>query len=184
MLKDHITIYRENHNATEAQLKTLEHRIVKYERYIEKARRTINKIYKKKLYWTEEMKLWAKEELSVYFPGYELEILGPFGLRSEISIWFKCKGWDEMERDIRYRAPYLYSFSVEPGNLIRNEEDGTFLYRRDTSVNTNSYAPNTIGAINGMNNPAIPIPDDISNEDFIHLFHPDYNTTLIDKITL
>ena len=82
------------------------------------------------------------KELLPLFPGRYYEILGPFGLTSETAIYFYKDG---DKNDIR-------SITFRPGKLENGE-----LCWVDYATNTHEFAPSTLGGINGMNHPSIPL---------------------------
>ena len=91
------------------------------------------------------------------------EILGPFGLRGETSIWFKKKDSNAKYCD--------YSLTV----TLHNEWDNNSIYkdqycmssmkavelRYDTGVRDNSYQCGSIGELNGFNKIETPLPESI-----------------------
>ena len=97
------------------------------------------------------------------------EILGPFGLRGETSIWFKKKDSDAKYCD--------YSLTI----TLHNEWDNNSIYkdrycmssmksvelRYDTGVRDNSYQHGSIGELNGFNKIESPLPESI--EDIVNL---------------
>ena len=91
------------------------------------------------------------------------EILGPFGLRAETSIWFKKKDstakycdyslsltvHNEWEKDNYYKGQYCMS-TMKSVHL-----------RYDTYERDNSYQNGSIGELNGFNKIEAPLPESI-----------------------
>ena len=91
------------------------------------------------------------------------EILGPFGLRGETSIWFKKKGstakycdyslsltvHNEWEKDCQYKGKYCMG-------VMKNVH-----LRYDTYKRNDSYERGSIGELNGFNKIEAPLPESI-----------------------
>lgn len=77
------------------------------------------------------------------------EILGPFGLCSEVSIHF-CEDEKSLEKVEKIKSIHFRSHF--------NEEE-LRLSVIDYSKNTEEFAENTIGNLNGMNYPSIDVTD-------------------------
>lgn len=80
------------------------------------------------------------------------EAYGPFGLRSEVSIF-----WHSSEDDLDKPT---YSLRLTPYNLA------TGVIHFDTGEVSEHYDPNTIGALNGLGNQTAPLPDSL--DELIH----------------
>jgi hypothetical protein len=80
--------------------------------------------------------------------GYKYSILGPFGIGARTSIHFS-KG-DSPAKSITF----------EPGQLPE-------LRVVDFRTNTKSFAPGSMGEINGFNFPCVQVPDNASIQWFI-----------------
>jgi len=97
------------------------------------------------------------EALTDEFPNSHYELGGPFGLDCETSISL-------------YEGKKLLAFlQFVPGNLDEGE-----IFLRDYSVDTHRFGSGTIGEVNGMNHPSIPIPIDADISwflDKIQYFH-------------
>lgn len=87
------------------------------------------------------------------------EIYGPFGLGAETSIYFFADG---EKGDIVHKETYRIT-------LHPSCKDGTgsyaerFYFTYNTGEKRNSYAPGTIGELNGFNNVEAPLPDDMDS---------------------
>ena len=93
------------------------------------------------------------------------EILGPFGLRAETSIWFKKKDstakycdysltltvHNEWDKDNYYKGQYCMS-TMKSVHL-----------RYDTYERDNTYQHGSIGALNGFNKIEAPLPESIDD---------------------
>ena len=87
------------------------------------------------------------------------EILGPFGLNCETSIWF----WNTKEE---HKECNVYSITFRPN--INRDNPSTFGFTvKDYSVNTKRYASGTLGEVNGGNYPSIFPPDDADLQWFL-----------------
>ncbi len=135
------------------------------ERSIERAKKSKNNIYHPR--WIKILENIAKEMLQYFPEGYTSEILGPFGIGSKTSIWIKNPDWN-INNDIKYKAPQLYSFEVSP-DLTNN----TF-YKVDNDINTGEYAKGTIGEVNGLNHPEIAIVNTTTIKELIEMYYPNY----------
>lgn len=79
------------------------------------------------------------------------ELLGPFGITHSMSIHFFKKG---VKKKGIYDVPgAIQSITFVPGQ-------GAELRIKDESKNTGEFSPSSIGAVNGMNHPDIPITED------------------------
>ncbi|WP_084270642.1 hypothetical protein, partial [Mycobacterium avium] len=81
--------------------------------------------------------------LRPHFPQYRLRVLGPFGLCSETAI----HAYDE-------RGECVGSVAFRPSGNRLNVVD----YRRDSG----RFAPNTLGALNGLNHPEAAAPTSVA----------------------
>ena len=89
------------------------------------------------------------EEMQKDFPDRHFEVLGPFGLHSEVSIHFYKNGVSEKEKFQRDNC-----LSITFVSISLNDEELAIL---DTGTNTHEYPEGTIAAMNGGNHPRIPI---------------------------
>lgn len=91
------------------------------------------------------------------------EILGPFGLRGETSIWFKKPNSTAQYCDYRLcltvetKYDKNYTYKGEYCSPVMSE---VFL-RYDTGVRVNEYQEGSIGYLNGYNNVEAPLPNSI-----------------------
>ena len=84
------------------------------------------------------------------------EMLGPHGVTCAVSVHFYKVGVPEKQR---FEGDNCVSITFRPGNL-----DIAELFIVDYTKNTGRYSPGTIGQINGMNYPGVPVKQDL---DFI-----------------
>jgi hypothetical protein len=103
-------------------------------------------------------------QMAKHFPGTNMDIMGPFGLSAEVNVLFKKKG--VADNDLFKTPQDVRSISFRPGDL----REGKILIV-DTNTNTRHYAKNTIGDINGMNHPSIPITSKMSVKDLVKYVH-------------
>lgn len=99
----------------------------------------------------------ALKEISKYIcerTGYDYEILGPFGLRAQSSLWIVDK--TKSRKDLS--AYIIWSLSVSP----HYEDNGHTQYLTyDTGKKQGNYHPNSLGALNGFDNVEDILPDTI-----------------------
>lgn len=99
----------------------------------------------------------ALKEIGEYIceqTGYDYEILGPFGLRSQSSLWIVDKTKDKREEFGKY---IIWSISVIPNY----DEDNVQYLTYDTGKKVGGYHPNSLGAMNGFDNIEEMLPDTI-----------------------
>lgn len=99
----------------------------------------------------------ALKEIGEYIcekTGYEYEILGPFGLRCQSSLWIIDPNKDTGETGIEN---LVWSLSV----TSRTNEDNTQYLMYDTGEKKPGYHPNSLGAMNGFDNVEAILPDTI-----------------------
>lgn len=100
--------------------------------------------------WMDEIIKPIASQIAALYPDRDMEILGPFGICAETSIHLYKKGLTEEQK-----------FSEE-GNcisvtLIHGDLDRGEIKIRDYTKDTGEFRDNTLGAINGMNHPSIPV---------------------------
>ena len=113
--------------------------------------------------WHANLVIPLAEVLTPLLGCDKYEILGPFGLRAETSIWFKKKDstakycdyslsltvHNEWEKDNYYKGQYCMS-TMKSVHL-----------RYDTCERDNSYQNGSIGELNGFNKIEAPLPESI-----------------------
>lgn len=116
------------------------------ERRAETARRTIEGCYKH--LGTHVMVTQIAEALAPYFPDYQLEVLGPFGLGNDTVI--------------HANDPTIQGRGCKAvGSLAFRPYDAAGLRLIDRSRNTGEYSASSLGGINGFNYPDVELPDSI-----------------------
>ena len=113
--------------------------------------------------WHANLVIPLAEILTPLLECESYEILGPFGLRAETSIWFKKKDstakycdysltltvHNEWETDNHYKGQYCM-------NTMKSVH-----LRYDTYERDNSYERGSIGELNGFNKIEAPLPESI-----------------------
>ena len=98
----------------------------------------------------------ALKEIGEYIcekTGYEYEILGPFGLRCQSSLWIVDK-----TKDRKSLMDYIvWSLSI----TAKTNGDNTQYLMYDTGEKKSGYHPNSLGAMNGFDNVEAILPDAI-----------------------
>ena len=98
----------------------------------------------------------ALKEIGEYIcenTGYDYEILGPFGMRANSSLWIVDKTKDRQNDLMNY---IVWSISVCP----HTNDEGEYL-TYDTGKKKGNYDPRSIGALNGFDNIEEILPDTI-----------------------
>jgi len=142
-----VSEYVEENLAYQTKDKYLENRIAHREAQLTRLKKRLHNNYMNAPSWIDEIIKPIAEEMTKHFPDRRYEILGPFGLACETAIHFYLNGSDNIETCL--------SITFRPGNLDKGE-----IKIVDYSKDTGSYEKNTIGEVNGMNYPSIPIPKD------------------------
>lgn len=124
-----------------------------YER-IERTKRYLKKLHKK--HWKDLFIQPLTEALKSHFPDRECEVLGPFGLGSQVTIIFKEKGSDDFEK--------AKSLTLTPVDL----DNGVFAWIDENSPS--SYEKGTIGGLNNLGHRTYKIPTNATVEHIATLF--------------
>ena len=112
-------------------------------------------------HWKENLIVPIAEEIAKRLDR-DYEILGPFGLGCEMSIHFMIKGLPDQKKD--YKAWYAVAFddmlslTFRPGDIENGE-----LKLVDLRKNTGKFPEGSIGEVNGMNHPRLPMPETIDD---------------------
>ena len=130
-------------------------RIEQREKQIERLKKKLEKLP----FWSESLIKPIAEELVKHFPDRCYDILGPFGLSSEIAIHFYRIGVDEKHM---FDGDNCISITFRPGDLDKGE-----LRLVDHKTNTGEFRKGTIGDMNGMNYPTIPLSPDTTIEELL-----------------
>jgi len=135
----------------------IEARIEEREKQIER----LNKKLEKLPFWKDGLIKPIAEELIKRFPDRRYAILGPFGLTAETAIHFYRIGVDEKQL---FDGDNCISITFRPGDLEKGE-----LKIVNHKENTGEYREGTLGEVNGMNNPTIPLSPDMTIEELSKL---------------
>jgi len=118
---------------------------------IEMRRKQIERLEKKlhkQPFWRDSSVKHIAEALEERYPDRYADVLGPFGLGSEVSIHLYKKG---VSKDKRTEGNNCISITFRPGDLDKGE-----LLIKDYRQNTGRFAGGTVGEVNGFNFPSIP----------------------------
>lgn len=128
-----------------AQIERLEKRMAKLESYN----------------WVDDVMRPLAARVQAAMPGYRIEVLGPFGLRAEVSLHAYPGDSDDIEA--------ATSVSFEPAFEHDSEtQDCTFgLKLIDYSRDLGYYEKNTVGSLNGLNHPSTPLDPQSTVEDIV-----------------
>lgn len=130
-------------------------RIEQREKQIERLKKKLDKLP----FWQDALIKPIAEELIKQFPDRCYDILGPFGLSNETAIHFYRIGVDEKHK---FEGDNCISITFRPGNLEKGE-----LRLVDHKKNTGEFRKGTIGEMNGMNHPTIPLSPDTTIEELL-----------------
>lgn len=125
--------------------------VARIKRLIERHKKTLRRLNDNGG-WMNLMVKPLASAISERLGGIPWEIYGPFGLSAETTIYLFPSGGDDICHD------ETYSITVYPSHCT---EEFTLDY--DTGARTNTYAPGTVGALNGFNKVKAPLPDEIDN---------------------
>lgn len=137
--------YDNENTSFHGELEKLNFRAEKLAKKIEKFKNT-----KKPAHYKKSVLIPICEALQVRFGALYYELLGPSGIYSKYSLYL----WMEEEKEDNWDKCFSVTFRFF--HVIDNKSR---LGVVDYSVNTQEYAKNTIGAVNGSNHPTIFIED-------------------------
>lgn len=129
---------------------------------IDKTQKSLEAHNKKYPHFIENLLKPIAEDLQQFFPNRYYEILGPFGLGCETSIHFyknkAKKAKDNKEYHAMWDADknFCKSVTFRPLELKKGE-----LVIVNYKKNTGEFKKGTIGEINGLNHPTLPMPKTI-----------------------
>lgn len=140
----------------ETERDRLYERTDRLERQLESRRAALNRL--RGPYWRDEVVGKLAELLAPHFPEYSTyELMGPFGMQATLSIHF-------YKEAIKPGDPWLedncISVAFVPGRVFSTTGDGQ-VDLLDTATDTGQYGQGTMGDVNGMNHPRVPMPDTI-----------------------
>ena len=110
--------------------------------------------------WLDLMVRPLAKQIAKHFPNREVEILGPFGLGSRVSVWFKMKGVSE--KKIHDKKGGIKAITFQPGELDKGE-----LYVVNEKEDNGSCPKGSIGQINGFNHPTMVITPNMTIKDLL-----------------
>lgn len=156
-ITDASNAYVQKNTERTATLKYLEGRTAHRERQIKRLESRIGKLGY--VSWVDEIVEPIAKEMMKHLPVKSYDILGPFGMSAEVAIHFhkndppKRDGWHDLD---------IISICIIPLDLDKGE-----IGIRDQTVDTGQYPSGTIGELNGMNHPTIPITPDMTIDDLV-----------------
>lgn len=158
--------YLERTKKYEVERNELDQKVMKRQEDINRAERSIQRLNKKiskldRPSWVDTLIIPLAESLAKEFQ-MDYEIFGPFGLGARTSIyWKKDKKLSITEQETK-------SITLLPTNL----ELAQLYYETGHKRDDVHYQPRSIGALNGMDNEILPLPD--SMEDIIKIIERKY----------
>jgi DNA repair exonuclease SbcCD ATPase subunit len=147
--------YIQTANKVEQKRKELEEKIEKKESQVNKLKNDIEKLEQRKRKlehpsWIEYLVKPLAKELSKKL-NMPYEIYGPFGLRAEITIYFK------KDKNKSITEQLVKRLTIIPMDLSKAELG----YETGRKIEGFRCHPNSIAALNGFDNEVLPLPDDI-----------------------
>ncbi len=144
--------YTDNLAVHETERDRLNGRVRRLERQLESRRTALARLAGP--YWGDEVVGKLAELLAPHFPEYTThELMGPFGMRCQLSIHFYKKA-------IKPGDPWLddncLSVTFVPGDLRDGE-----VYLLDKATDTGQFGKGSLAELNGENHPRVPMPDTI-----------------------
>ena len=103
--------------------------------------------------WIDALVKPIADLLAAEYPDRDCAMLGPHGICARVSLHLYRKGLSDT---VRFQDGNYLSITFEPGDLGMGE-----LRLVDYTQHTRAVAPNTIGEVNGMNHPSIPMTDEM-----------------------
>lgn len=154
-----VEAHRPRAEAADAEDKRLRERIEMRQRQIERLERKLAKARAERPeppHWIHGLVAPLAKRLAEHLPGYDWEVLGPFGVNSTVSIHFEPS--DRRERGEDW-AKHLRSITFRP---THTDAGATRLRLVDYSRNLKLYPEGTMGEMNGCNYPTEPCPDEMT----------------------
>ena len=165
-IKELLDAYAEKDREWERERQALLDKIVLRNQQVKRLERRLSKLGMGP-YWIDEIIRPLADELVKHLPGRTVAILGPFGIGCRTAIHFYRDG---VEGEERCKGTNCISITFEPNDLTRFQNSplsGSKLSVVDYSVNTHRYSVGTMGQMNGLNHPVIPVPEDADIEWFL-----------------
>lgn len=148
----HYMTAQENIDSIRQRIQTRKRQIERLERKLDKAWQAAS--------WVDVLIRPLAEALASRLGCAEVDVLGPFGLNSRVSIWFfrDPVPRDERGRKIDEVEHITYSVTVRPGRLSEGLPE--LYYETGALVpEARRYARGTLGEVNGDNNEILLLPD-------------------------
>ena len=143
--------YLEKHKVCDDKRKELQNRIEQRKAQIERLNKRLGKLGY--ISWVNELLEPIAKAMVKRMPDRYYDILGPFGMTSETSIHFYKEG---IEKKQLFNGDNCKSITFRPTDLDKGE-----ISLVDQTQNTERYAEGTLGDINGMNYPTVPMKKSI-----------------------
>ena len=160
-----ITELYESYLSKDKEERRINERIIDYEMKISRLEKKKSKIGG----WHDTLVIPLAKILTPLLDCEKFEILGPFGLRGETSIWFKKK--DSTAKYCDYSLTVTLFNEFEKNSIYKDRycmnSTKTVELRYDTGVRDSSYAHGSIGELNRFNKIESPLPESI--EDIVNL---------------
>ena len=160
-----ITELYESYLSKDKEERRINERIIDYEMKISRLEKKKSKIGG----WHDTLVIPLAKILTPLLDCEKFEILGPFGLRGETSIWFKKK--DSTAKYCDYSLTVTLFNEFDNNSIYKDRycmrSTKTVELRYDTGVRDNSYEHGSIGELNGFNKIESPLPESI--EDIVNL---------------
>jgi hypothetical protein len=139
-------------------------RVEKAKKAKERAEKKYNDLWK--LSWIDLLVRPIALQLAKHFPGRKMEILGPFGLGCETSVWFKQNKPGVDENKLFDIKGGIKAITFRPGDLKQGE---LRIVKRDED--NGSCPKGSIGAVNGFNHPTVLITPEMTINDLLKYVH-------------
>ena len=156
-IREIVEQYQAHDREWEQREKELEAKIKQREKSLTNTKKKLDKHWEKCPHWVDGILEPLAQAMLPHFPGRHYQILGPFGLSCETSIWFVKNG---VEGEDRFKDNNILSVTFRPEDLSGNA-GGEALSVVNEHINTQEYPAGTIGEMNGYNHPSVPMPNTI-----------------------
>lgn len=160
-----ITELYENYLAKDREERRINELIIEHEMKIERLEKKKRKIGG----WFDTLIHPLAKVLTPLLGCENYEILGPFGLRAETSIWFKKK--DSTAKYCDYSLTVTLFNEFDKNSIYKDRycmsSTKTVELRYDTGERDGSYQRGSIGELNGFNKIESPLPESI--EEIVNL---------------
>lgn len=152
---------RSTHDAQQARMNLIEERIRRLKLRLEKLEAKRRKLDDKASQLNPHgNSLYLKpiaEAMLPFFPGAEFRIRGPYGLGNTSAISFFDPAKGETDEGMRGWLQF------------RSDTYGENIYYVDVSTDNGAYPPKSLGALNGLNNPSVPLTPEMTVEELVRI---------------